>query len=633
MPYGFVRLATATPDLQVADCAFNAAHIADMAGQAEAAQVQAVCFPELCTTGYTCADLFLQEKLIRDAEQALAEILRRTATLKLVVLVGMPIAYGSRLLNAAVVLHGGEVMGVVPKCYLPNSGEFYERRWFTPGTVCSTPCITFGRFCAPLGTDLLFDVGGRFTFGVELCEDLWAPIPPSSQQALHGAEVLFNLSASNELVGKQAYRRQLVAQQSARCIAAYAYASAGAGESTTDMVFTGNGIIAENGRIVAEAERFSLAPQLTVAEVDVERLRADRRRSSCFACCTPTPNYRRMEIDAPPPAADSFTLTRPVERHPFVPPPDQRDEACHEIFSIQVGGLSKRWRHTQAQHVVLGVSGGLDSTLALLVCAQTCDKLALDLSRIIGVTMPGFGTTPRTHRNAASLMKALGVAQRDIPIRKAALQHFKDIGHDPDLHDITYENTQARERTQVLMDLANQHNGLVVGTGDLSELALGWATYNGDHMSMYAVNSGIPKTLVRHLVAWAAQRLGGAAAATLKDVLATPVSPELLPAAPDGAIAQQTEAIVGPYELHDFFLYYFVRWGFSPEKIAFLANHAFRGAYPPPAIRRGLTVFLRRFFSQQFKRSCMPDGPKVGAINLSPRGDWRMPSDAAPWGL
>jgi NAD+ synthase (glutamine-hydrolysing) len=628
MHYGFIRIATAIPELRVADCAFNKAKIVDLIQQAEKENVQVACFPELCITGYTCADLFFQEKLLSDALQALGDLALHTRMATPAVIVGLPVRLGSSLFNAAAVLQRGRILGVVPKVNLPNGSEFYEKRWFTSGASCCGAEVALANQLVPFGRDLLFS-DGEFTFGVEICEDLWAAVPPSSQQALGGAEIIFNLSASNELVGKHRYRRQLVEQQSARCYAGYAYASSGAGESSTDVVFTGNGLIAENGKIIASAERFSVDPQLTVAEIDVERLRADRLRNTNFGPEKSGVAYRTVPVAQT--SFGTFALRRSIGKHPFVPPPAVRDESCREIFSIQVGGLSKRWTHTQVRRVVLGVSGGLDSTLALLVCVKACDKLGFDRKRVVGITMPGFGTTGRTYRNAVNLMTSLGITQHDIPIREASLQHFKDIAHSHEVKDTTYENTQARERTQILMDMANKHSGLVVGTGDLSELALGWATYGGDHMSMYAVNSGVPKTLVRYMVAWAAQQLDKATADILSDVLDTPVSPELLPASAEGTIAQKTEDIVGPYELHDFFLYYFVRFGFSPEKIAFLANHAFKDTYTGDEISAWLKTFLHRFFTQQFKRSCMPDGPKVGSINLSPRGDWRMPSDAVGW--
>jgi NAD+ synthase (glutamine-hydrolysing) len=457
------------------------------------------------------------------------------------------------------------------------------------------------------------------------------PIPPSSRQALSGADVVFNLSASNELIGKHSYRRQLVAQQSARCNAGYVYVSAGSGESTTDIVFTGNAIIAENGKFVAEAERFSIEPQLVVAEIDIERLRADRVRNTNFANDRTNLPPRILQIEDIVEFQQPQTLRRKIEKYPFVPTENERGESFNEILSIQVGGLGKRWRHTQAKCVVMGVSGGLDSTLALLVCAKTCDKFGFDRKQVVGISMPGFGTTERTQNNATALMTALGVTSLNIPITDAVLQHFRDIGHDTNVHDITYENSQARERTQILMDIANKHGGFVVGTGDLSELALGWATYNGDHISMYGVNSGVPKTLVRYLVDWAAKSFDDDVRKILGEILTTPISPELLPPDSKGNITQKTEDIIGPYELHDFFLYYVVRFGFSPEKVVFLAMNAFADCYSEDEIRRWLKVFMKRFFAQQFKRSCMPDGPKVGTINLSPRGDWRMPSDAVGW--
>jgi NAD+ synthase (glutamine-hydrolysing) len=524
-----------------------------------------------------------------DAEKWLTELQLATFSLTAVTVVGMPLRVDNQLFNVAVVLQGGRILGVVPKTNLPNNNEFYEKRWFASAKSTDVTTVKIGGEEVPFGTDILF-TDRKFSFAIELCEDLWVPIPPSSQHAVHGADIIFNLSATNELIAKHHYLCQLIEQQSARCNSGYVYASSGFGESTTDVVYAGNGLIAENGKMIASSERFLLESQLVVSEIDVERLRADRMRNT------------------------------------------NRNESCEEIFSIQVGGLAKRWQHTKAETLVLGISGGLDSTLALLVCVKTADKLGIDRKSIIGITMPGFGTTDRTYLNALNLMKSLGVSQKEISIKDACIQHFNDIGHDASLHDVTYENTQARERTQILMDIANKHNGIVIGTGDLSELALGWATYNGDHMSMYAVNSGIPKTLVRYLVDWVSHTLEGETELILRDVLDTPVSPELLPADEKGEIAQKTEDLVGPYELHDFFLYYFVRFGFAPEKIRFLANNAFDGDYTDEVIVKWLKVFLRRFFAQQFKRSCMPDGPKVGSINLSPRGDWRMPSDAVGFG-
>ena len=625
MNNGFVRVAAAIPELRVADCAFNVAAMADLVRQGEVEKAQVICFPELSITGYTCADLFFQQQLLTNAEKALNELQLLTFSTTAVIIVGMPVRVQNQLFNTAVVLQGGHILGVVPKTHLPNNNEFYEKRWFSPATATDVQRISLSGEEVPFGTDLLFS-DGKFSFGIELCEDLWVPIPPSSQHTLHGADIIFNLSATNELIGKHQYLRQLIEQQSARCIAGYVYASAGAGESTTDVVYSGNGLIAENGKMIAASERFSFEAQLVVSEIDVERLQADRMRNTNYNNDKSGRVYRTVKLEDA--HFTDFELKRTFDKHPFVPAITNRDASCEEIFSIQVGGLAKRWKHTHAKTVVVGISGGLDSTLALLVCVKTADKLGFDRKQIIGITMPGFGTTDRTYSNAVNLMKSLGITMLEISIKDACIQHFKDINHDPKQHDVTYENTQARERTQILMDIANKHNGLVIGTGDLSESALGWATYNGDHMSMYAVNSGVPKTLVRYLVDWAAHKLDTHSEEILRDVLDTPVSPELLPADENGDIAQKTEDIVGPYELHDFFLYYMVRFGFSSAKILFLAKNAFVDTYTEEVIEKWLKTFLRRFFAQQFKRSCIPDGPKVGSINLSPRGDWRMPSDA-----
>jgi len=625
MNNGFIRVAAAIPEIRVADCAFNVARIADLVRKGEEEKVQVICFPELSVTGYTCADLFQQQQLLLNAQKALNELQLLTFSTTAVIIVGMPVRVQSNLYNTAVVLQGGHILGIVPKTHLPNNNEFYEKRWFTSGGLVDKQTISIAGEQIPFGTDLLF-TDGSFTFGIEICEDLWVPIPPSSQQALHGAEIIFNLSATNELIGKHQYLRQLIEQQSARCNAGYVYASAGAGESTTDVVYAGNGLIAENGKIISASERFSFEPQLIVNDIDVERLQAERIRNTNYANDASTRIYRTIQLEDA--HFIQFDLKRTFEKHPFVPPVTNRDESCHEIFSIQVGGLAKRWLHTHSETVVIGISGGLDSTLALLVCVKTADKLGIDRKKIIGITMPGFGTTDRTYTNAINLMKSLGITMLEISIKEACLLHFKDINHNPDLHNVVYENTQARERTQILMDIANQKQGIVIGTGDLSEMALGWSTYNGDHMSMYGVNSGVPKTLVRYLVDWAAHQLDSTSEEILRDILDTPVSPELLPADGNGDIAQKTENIVGPYELHDFFLYYMVRFGFSPAKILFLAKNAFSDCYPDEVIEKWLKTFIHRFFAQQFKRSCIPDGPKVGSINLSPRGDWRMPSDA-----
>ena len=630
MNKGFVKIAAAIPELKVADCAFNVEKIVELLQRAEQEKVQVVCFPELSVTAYTCADLFFQEKLLLDAEKRLTELQLATFSLTAVTVVGMPLRVDNQLFNVAVVLQGGHILGVVPKTNLPNNNELYEKRWFASAKSTDATTIKIGGEEVPFGTDILF-TDRKFSFAIELCEDLWVPIPPSSQHAVHGADIIFNLSATNELIAKHHYLCQLIEQQSARCNSGYVYASSGFGESTTDVVYAGNGLIAENGKMIASSERFLLESQLVVSEIDVERLRADRMRNTNFSNEKSDKKYRIVNIEDA--HFTNFELKRKFGKHPFVPAMTHRNESCEEIFSIQVGGLAKRWQHTKAETLVLGISGGLDSTLALLVCVKTADKLGIDRKSIIGITMPGFGTTDRTYLNALNLMKSLGISQKEISIKDACIQHFNDIGHDASLHDVTYENTQARERTQILMDIANKHNGIVIGTGDLSELALGWATYNGDHMSMYAVNSGIPKTLVRYLVDWVSHTLEGETELILRDVLDTPVSPELLPADEKGEIAQKTEDLVGPYELHDFFLYYFVRFGFAPEKIRFLANNAFDGDYTDEVIVKWLKVFLRRFFAQQFKRSCMPDGPKVGSINLSPRGDWRMPSDAVGFGL
>lgn len=625
MNNGFVRVAAAIPELRVADCAYNITRMAEIVEHAEMDAVQVLCFPELSITAYTCADLFLQQKLLSNAQNALLEFCNLTAKSDIVSIVGLPLAVNNQLFNTAVVIQAGNIVGIVPKINLPNHNEFYEKRWFTSGANITKQTINIQGNEIPFGTDLLFN-DGDFSFGIELCEDLWVPIPPSSQLAIQGADVIFNLSATNELIGKHQYLCQLIEQQSARCIAGYVYASAGAGESTTDVVFAGNGIIAENGTIISKSDRFSFNAQLVINDIDVERLRADRMRNTNFSNSRSTDSYRVVSLQQP--TIQLLDLKRSFSKHPFVPPIATRDESCNEIFSIQVGGLAKRWKHSQAENLMIGISGGLDSTLALLVCVRTADKLGFDRKRIYGITMPGFGTTDRTYTNALNLMKSLGITLMEISIKDACIQHFKDINHPINQHDVTYENTQARERTQLLMDIANKHNGLVIGTGDLSELALGWATYNGDQMSMYGVNSGVPKTLVRYLVDWAAHQLDNDSKLILSDILNTPVSPELLPADEDGNIAQKTEDIVGPYELHDFFLYYFVRFGFSPTKILFLAKSTFADSYTEAEIKKWLTIFIRRFFAQQFKRSCMPDGPKVGSINLSPRGDWRMPSDA-----
>ena len=629
MNYGYVKVAAAVPRVKVADCRFNAEQIEKEIIIADGKGVQIIAFPELCITGYTCGDLFAQQLLLEEAEIGLIRILNDTRQMDIISILGMPVACNGVLLNVAVVIQKGKVLGVIPKTYLPNYKEFYEKRWFTSACEVRESSIRLCGQVVPMGRNLLFETAD-VTFGVEICEDLWAPIPPSSVLALQGAELLFNLSADTEAIGKHAYLRSLIGQQSARCISGYIFSSCGFGESTTDVVFAGNGLIYENGNLLAASKRFSFEEQMVAGEIDVDYLRAERRVNTTFAACRANcVSEPAVRISTEYVNGKDLNLTRTYNPHPFVPQGAALDERCEEIFSIQMSGLAQRLVHTKAQSAVVGISGGLDSTLALLVCVKTFDKLGWSRRGIIGVTMPGFGTTDRTYTNAVNLMKVLGVTIREVSIKEACIQHFKDINHDIDVHDVVYENAQARERTQILMDIANQTRGLVIGTGDLSELALGWATYNGDHMSMYGVNTGIPKTLVKHLVKWVAENgMDDASHGTLLDIVDTPISPELIPADENGNISQVTEDLVGPYELHDFFLYYFIRCGFPPSKIFFLAARTFKGVYDEETIRKWLQTFYRRFFSQQFKRSCLPDGPKVGSISLSPRGDWRMPSDA-----
>lgn len=630
MNYGFVKVAAAVPRVKVADCKFNAEKLENQILIAEGKGVQIIIFPEMCITGYTCGDLFGQQLLLEEAEMALIQILNNTRQLDIISILGMPVVVNSTVLNAAVVIQKGKVLGVIPKTYLPNYKEFYEQRWFTSALEVKENSARLCGQIIPLGTNLLFETAST-TFAVEICEDLWSTIPPSSALALQGAEILFNLSADNEGVGKHAYLCSLISQQSSRCMAGYVFSSCGFGESTTDVVFAGNGLIYENGTLLAHSERFSMNEQLIISEIDVECLRAERRVNTTFAASKGNcPDKEATRISTEFINSKDLNLTRTFTPHPFVPQGTALHERCEEVFSIQVAGLAQRLIHTGAKTAVIGISGGLDSTLALLVCVKTFDKLGLLRKDILGVTMPGFGTTDRTYNNAIELMNSLGVSIREISIKEACIQHFKDIGHDMNVHDVTYENSQARERTQVLMDVANQTCGLVIGTGDLSELALGWATYNGDHMSMYGVNGSIPKTLVKHLVQWVAEKgIEEDSKETLLDIVATPISPELIPADENGDIAQRTEDLVGPYELHDFFLYYFLRFGFRPSKIYFLATKVFDGMYNDEIIKKWLQIFFRRFFNQQFKRSCLPDGPKVGSVSISPRGDWRMPSDAS----
>ena len=597
---------------------------------AEGKGVQILTFPEMCITGYTCGDLFAQQLLLEQAEMALIQILNSTRQLDIISILGMPVVVNSTVINAAVVIQKGKILGVVPKTYLPNYKEFYEQSWFTSALQVSENSVRLCGQIVPMGNNLLFETA-ETTFGIEICEDLWATVPPSSSLALQGAEIIFNLSADDEGIGKHNYLCSLISQQSARCISGYVFSSSGFGESTTDVVFAGNGLIYENGYLLARSERFCMEEQLIINEIDVECIRAERRVNTTFAANKANcPGKEAVRISTEFVNSKDLNLTRTFNPHPFVPQGSELNSRCEEIFSIQIAGLAQRLLHTGAKTAVIGISGGLDSTLALLVCVKTFDKLGLSRKDILGITMPGFGTTDRTYHNAIDLMNSLGVSIREISIREACIQHFKDIGHDLNIHDVTYENSQARERTQILMDIANQTWGMVIGTGDLSELALGWATYNGDHMSMYGVNAGIPKTLVKHLVQWVAENgMDEASKATLLDIVDTPISPELIPADENGEIKQKTEDLVGPYELHDFFLYYFLRFGFRPSKIYFLAQTAFSGVYDDETIKKWLQTFFRRFFNQQFKRSCLPDGPKVGSISISPRGDWRMPSDAS----
>ena len=629
MNYGFVKVAAAVPLVQVADCFYNIEKIEGLMRQASEKGVQIIAFPELSVTGYTCLDLFAQQTLLNGAEAALLQLVSNTADLDILTIVGVPLRTENRLINAAVVFQKGAIRGVVPKTYLPNYKEFQEQRWFTSATELRESTISIGEEEYPMGSHLLFR-SGRLTAGIEICEDLWVPVPPSSLLTMEGANIIFNLSASNELIGKHAYLRSLICQQSARCMAGYVYASSGFGESSTDLVFAGNGIIAENGNLLAESPRFTMEEQLVISEIDIETLQNDRQVNTSFMYGTSgLPKEKAQVVDFQVRIPDGFSLTRPVDPHPFTPSGEALKERCEEIFHIQVAGLAKRLVHAHAQTAVVGISGGLDSTLALLVTVMTFDALKMPRGQIIGITMPGFGTTDRTYTNACDLIRSLGVTLKEIPIKEACLQHFRDIDHDPSVHDVTYENSQARERTQLLMDVANQKNGLVIGTGDLSELALGWATYNGDHMSMYGVNGSIPKTLVKYLVEWVANhKVDDASRLTLLDIVDTPISPELIPADENGNIKQKTEDLVGPYELHDFFLYHFLRFGSHPSKIYFLAQKAFAGIYDNATVKKWLYTFFRRFFQQQFKRSCLPDGPKVGSVSLSPRGDWRMPSDA-----
>ena len=625
MKYGFINVAAAVPAIKVADVDYNVQQIESLMAQAEGKGVEILVTPELCITGYSCQDLFREQLLLDKSEEGILQLLDFTRKLDTILVVGAPVLVNSLLYNCAVIIQRGQILGIVPKTYLPNYGEFYEKRWFASAQDLNPTDIYFAGSPVHVSSEpILFTTGDGVKFGVEICEDVWAPIPPSNNLALAGADIILNLSASDELIGKHDYLRSLLAQQSARTIGGYVYASCGFGESTQDVVYGGNAMIFENGKLLVEGERFSFQPQIRMCQIDVEKLRTERRQNTTFI------NAQRgahaLNIPAKAVAPKDFVLTRDIDAHPFIPKSGDMQTRCEEILSIQVVGLAKRLYHINAKTAVIGISGGLDSTLALLVTVKAFDKLGLERKGIVGVTMPGFGTTDRTYNNAIKLMQTLGVTIREISIARAVTQHFEDIGHDMKQHDITYENSQARERTQILMDVANQVNGIVVGTGDLSELALGWATYNGDHMSMYGVNAGVPKTLIRYLVSYVA---GEMATETLLDIVDTPISPELIPADEQGRIKQKTEDLVGPYELHDFFIYYFLRYGFGPAKIYIMARKAFKDAYDDETIKKWLKTFCRRFFTQQFKRSCLPDGPKVGSVSLSPRGDWRMPSDAS----
>ena len=625
--YGFVRVAAASPKVKVADCDYNVSEIKSMIDVAEKENVQIVCFPELSITSYTCGDLFFQAALQQKAVEALLELagfMKKKPSL--IAIVGLPLLLKNSLYNVAAVISHEGVLGFVPKTYIPNNNEFYEKRWFAGSRDLNDFFVEINGESIPVSSDGMIFHTPFASFGIEICEDLWMPVPPSSKLAMQGADIIFNLSASNELVGKNAYRKSLVLQQSGRCNAAYVYASAGYGESSTDLVFSGAAILAENATLLAEGKRFSLDNEMIISDIDVVALRGDRLKNSNFI---PPQEESVSEIECALEAVSTGKWHRKFNPYPFIPSPEKEDEYLSEVFNIQTAGLAKRLQHTGIKTVTMGISGGLDSTLALLVTTKTFDFLGLPRENIIGITMPGFGTTGRTYNNAVELMKSVGVTVKEIPIVNAVTQHLKDIEHDINLHDITYENAQARERTQILMDYANKINGLVVGTGNLSELALGWATYNGDHMSMYGVNASVPKTLVKTLVRWIADtQMGDQPRKILHDILDTPFSPELLPADKEGKIAQKTEHFIGPYELHDFFLHRMLRYGDSPKRIYFIAQQAFVNQYSPEEILKWLKVFYKRFFAQQFKRSCMPDGPKVGSVNLSPRGDWRMPSDA-----
>ncbi len=632
----FLNVAVAVPNLKVSDCIYNTQEMVRIIGKAEQESVKVLLFPELSITAYTCGDLFFQNSLLKSAEEHLKLLLEETKEKEMLIVVGLPVGLDNQLFNCMALMQKGKLLGLVPKTFIPNYKEFYEERWFASATDLISNEINFAGQSVPIGADLIFcdERNPLLKIGIEVCEDLWATIPPSSNLALQGATLILNGSASNELVSKAEYRKELVLQQSARCLAGYAYASAGIYESTQDTIFSGHSLICENGILLGEMQPFH-KEEWKMVHLDLEVLAHERRKQSTFmhgAKAIKSEKYREISFSFDWEKMEITTLKRPLSKKPFTPEnPHTLEERCKRIFEIQSIALARRFTHTHSKTLVIGISGGLDSTLALLVAVKACQYLEVSPSHVLGITMPGFGTTDRTYQNALRLMELLGIETREISIQKAVIQHFEDIGHDGKTHDITYENSQARERTQILMDIANQTGGIVVGTGDLSELALGFATYNGDHMSMYGVNAGVPKTLVRVLVNWIAQtkEFSEEASAILLDVLDTPVSPELLPPDEKGDIHQKTEDFVGPYELHDFFLFQILRFGFSPKKVLFLAEQSFEEEYTREVLLKWLKNFYRRFFAQQFKRSCLPDGVKIGALCLSPRADWRMPTDAS----
>ena len=634
MKHGFIKVAAAVPFVRVADCQYNIEHIEAQVRQADAQGVEIMTFPELCITGYTCGDLFLKPFLIRQAQESLLELAHRTADTEVLFIVGMPILIESQLFNAAVALQGGRILGAIPKTYLPNYREFQEARWFSPAKDLQLATIQIGEQQVPIGYNVLFRSGG-VAIGIEICEDMWTPYTPGTRLTLYGAQIIFNLSASNELVGKNTYLRSLISGLSSQNLCGYVYASCGYGESSTDTVLTGKAFIAEVGKLLVEMPRFVYEERMIISDIDISRIDYDRMSSNSFNASVADHTQRGLLTEIPfrlRSEEASHDIDRTIDQNPFYPDNGTRDERAEETFDIQVSALVQRLRYMGAEHAVLGISGGLDSTLALLVTVGAFDFLGLDRKGIIGVTMPGLGTSSHTKGNALRLMELLGVTQRTIDIKDACLRHFEAIGHDPAVQDVVYENAQARERTQILMDLANAYNAPVIGTGDLSELALGWCTYNGDHMSMYSVNAGLPKTGVQLVVDYLgrSERFGHELREVLCSIVETPISPELKPVDASGAIQQKTEDVVGPYELHDFFLYNFLGFGYEPSKIYYLACLAFKDKYDEESIYRWLRTFYYRFFTQQYKRTCMPDGPKVSRVSLSPRGDWRVPSDVAP---